>query len=355
MATSRARIALVLTVTLLAAGCTSLVENVSNQLRGDVGNEWAHSMTQVDKLQEQGLTGKGVNVAVVDTGVGIEHREFPQLDPSWKDFVNGQQDPYDDGRHGTHVTGLAVAQTDQSSNPDIEGVAPGANLLHAKAIEGGGTGDSSDVADAIDWSVRNGADVLVLSLGGQPSALPIGNAVEDSVKRATDAGVVVVAAAGNEYGGSNDECNGVASPASQKRVIAVGAVNRTGSIAPFSCDGDQRGSALPTDDRDHPHKKPEVTAPGVQLIGPWPGRPCVDQQQAQYCLFSGTSQATPIVGGIVALILEDNPELKRQGTGAIDQIKNALMNTANEQGFSGHHDRYGYGIVQGQDALDALN
>lgn len=345
---SRPSVVAALTVAIVAAGCLQGLPGVGN---GGQANAWAHEMVQADDMRADGLDGDRVVLAVVDTGVDASHEAFRNTSIVWKDFVNGQAEPYDDHGHGTHVSGLAVASsTEGVGRAHIEGIAPAAKLVHAKAIRGDGSGaNAQNVADAIDWTTRQGTDVLVLSLGQAPRLLPIGNAVEDAVGRALNAGVVVVASAGNAESGSGQDCQ-VSSPATVPLVIAVGAVDENRSIARFSCSGGSGTGPLGVQERQHPNKKPEVTAPGVQLVGAWPGRACAGRS-ADYCVLSGTSQAAPIVGGLVAMMLEENPDLQREDRDTVRHIKEALRRTADKVSFSGHHNRYGYGIAQGNDAL----
>ncbi len=348
------RVASVLLVAfaMATAGCAQLVPG---GFGGDLANGWAHEMVQADASREVNLTGQGVTVGVVDTGVHPEHEAFEGQGIPWRDFVNARSDAYDDGGHGTHVSGLAVAgDTGGFSGPNIRGIAPGAELVHAKAIKGDGEGSGGDVADAISWMIDEGVDVIVLSLGQQPSLLPIGDAVEDEVNRALDQGIVVVAAAGNAQDGTSGEDCEVSSPATVPLVIAVGAVDEEGQLAPFSCTGGDREGPLGLQPREDPNKKPELAAPGVSLVGAWPDRLCGDQV-SEYCVLSGTSQATPIVGGIVALLLEDHPDLKQGDRDTIEHIKQALTLTADKPGFQGHHARYGYGIPQAEDAREWLH
>lgn len=352
----RVRLAVLVAVCMATAGCAQLIpDGVRDQVNGGLENAWAHEMVQADQLREdEGLTGAGVTIGVVDTGVGADHEAFRGVDVTWRDFVNGNAEPYDDGGHGTHVSGMALARsTGGLTGPNIQGIAPEAELVHAKAIEGNGEGSGSDVADAINWAVDQGVHVLVLSLGGQPSALPLQDRTENAVQNAVDQGVVVVAAAGNaEQGQSGKDCS-VTSPATMKGVIAVGAVRKDRQIAEFSCTGGSSSGPLGVQQREDPNKKPELSAPGVKLVGAWPERAC-GQPGAEYCVLSGTSQATPIVGGLVAQLLEEHSDLKRADRDTVTHIKRALTQTADKPGFSGHHDRYGYGIPQGTEALDWL-
>lgn len=356
---SSARWSILVAVLVLTTGCAQLLpDSIRDSVNGGLANGWAHEMVEADTLREDdGLTGQGVTIGVVDTGVGTGHEAFRGMEVTWKDFVNGQSSPYDDGGHGTHVSGMALARsTGGFTGPNVEGIAPGADLVHAKAIEGGGSGDGTDVANAIDWTVQQGVDVLVLSLGGEPRTLPLESETETAVEDAVDQGVVVIAAAGNADDGESGENCQVSSPATMSGVIAVGAVDEDKNIARFSCSGGSTSGPLDLQQREDPNKKPEVTAPGVQLVGPWPDRSCVpdDPEPRQYCVLSGTSQATPIVGGVVALLLEEHPDLKRGDRDTVTHIKRALTETAEKQGFSGHHARYGYGIVQAEAALNWL-
>jgi len=349
---SRALTTLLVAACLATAGCAQVLpDQVRDSVDGDLANGWAHGMVQADALREDGLTGQGVTVGVVDTGVGVSHEAFRERTVPWKDYVNDQPEPYDDGGHGTHVSGMAVAKsTGGFTGPNVKGIAPGADLVHAKAIEGNGEGSGSDVADAIDWTVDRGVDVLVLSLGGTPSGLPLQDATESAVQDAVDQGVVVVAAAGNAGQGESGEDCQVATPATVKGAIAVGAVREDRQIAEFSCSGGSGGGGpLGVQEREDPHRKPELSAPGVELVGAWPERTC-GEPNAKYCVLSGTSQATPIVGGLVALLLEEHPDLKRGDRDTVYHVKRALAETADKPGFSGHHKRYGYGIPQGEAA-----
>lgn len=334
------------------AGCTQIVQQVS----GQPNNDWALEMTGVAALHDDGLTGRGVKVAVVDTGIDAAHPDFGGVALQWNDQVNGRAEPYDDAGHGTHVSGLVVAQAgSEGLDPRVLGMAPGAALIHVKAVPASGSAEGSDVARAIDRAADMGAHVIVLSLGGGQGLPIIGQQVEDAVNRAIDEGIVVIAAAGNaEEGSSGSECE-VSSPGSVPAVIAVAAVDEDQRIADFSCTGNNSGGPLGILRPEDPNRKPELSAPGVALIGPWPGLDCAGTRSS-YCVLSGTSQAAPIVGGAVALLLEAHPDMRRQGRDTVIAIKRALTETAETApGQSApHDDRYGYGIVRVDEALQRL-
>lgn len=324
-------------------------------------SDWALAMTGIQRLQERGLTGRGVRIAIVDTGIDRDHPEFKGLQFVWRDFVNGRAQPYDDSElgHGTHVAGIIVAQGDLVhgllSGVKLRGAAPGVGLVIAKAIGGNGEGRDEDVAAAVDFAVQQGSHVIVLSLGGKPGALLLRTATESAVNRALDRGVVVIAAAGNKQS-SNEQNDDVASPASVPGVIAVGAVDRSKQIAPFSFRGSDGCTVGPLGCRQDPHKKPELVAPGVQVLS--------TARDQRYALADGTSQATPFVAAAVALILEAKPELKaggaRGGRGAVDAIKMALAQSAEKvgplsrDGPFAHDEFYGYGLLRADRALARL-
>lgn len=350
----RVLIAGLLVAAMALAGCTELVGG------SQASNAWALDLTGVSPVQDEGLTGSGVRVAIVDTGVQIDHDAFAGMPGTvlWGDVVNDRDRPYDNAGHGTHVTGLVHAQDNGGfQDPTVKGAAPGADLIHVKAIPANGQGSDGDVARAVDKTVQEGAHVLVLSLGSEPGLLPIGRQTENAVNRAIDNGVVVVAAAGNanpQQGEDTGEDCTVKSPASMRRVIAVGAVDREAKIATFSCQGDNSGGPLGLDQPQDPNKKPELVAPGVQVLGPWPSRDC-GGRVSDHCVLSGTSQAAPYVGGVVALILEEHPELQRKGPDQVHKVKRVLTETAEKRpGQSGHDDRYGYGLVQADRALEQM-
>ena len=113
------------------------------------------------------LTGAGVTACIVDSGIALDHSDLEDVNlAGWKDFVNGNGQPYDDHGHGTSMAGLLVA------NGWLKGVAKNVDLLVAKALSADGSGSDNIVADAVDWCVQNGAHVISLSLGGAPGVLP---------------------------------------------------------------------------------------------------------------------------------------------------------------------------------------
>ena len=301
-------------------------------------SRWALDMTQATDLQARGTNGTGVTLCIVDTGVDLSHQELRHVRlRAWRDFVNGRSQPYDDEGHGTAMAGIVFARG------RLMGVAPDANLIAVKAIAASGSGTDTQIANAItfctdpngDGDSSDGAHVISLSLGGRSLPFLRNSAAESAANQAMDLGVIVVAAAGND--GRTDDGD-VESPARVARVIAVGAVDRGGVIAPFSSMG-SGADGVPPAERTDPNRKPEVTAPGVEIAAPLTGD--------SYGYVSGTSPAAALVSGIVALLLDDHPEYRHDGTRLL-AFKTALM-----QGACGcsrtsvpHDDHYGYGIVR---------
>ena len=294
-------------------------------------------MTAIDKV-DGGLDGSGVTICIVDSGVDLSH---PGMDGvsinGWYDAINGRIDPYDDQGHGTAMAGIIA------SKGGVGGIAKGSELLIAKGIDDSGSGTDEGIAEAVDWCSAQGADIISLSLGGDQgpglSGLTL-DVLENSVEDALDEGVFVVAAAGND---GTDDDGDVASPGSVEDVICVGGVNRNGDVWSGSSQGDNNGRLWPNPilPRQDPDKKPEVIAPASEVpvlltnSGSW------------YGYSSGTSAATAWVSGILALVIQNEPDLARSGDrSAIEDIKTRISQTSTQkEGVSGHDDRFGYGIV----------
>jgi serine protease AprX len=299
-------------------------------------SEWAFTMTGARQLNSEGLTGAGITVCVVDSGIDILHPDFSHLRlVAWRDLVNLKSDPYDDRGHGTAMAGLIAA------DGSLRGVAPRVNMIVVKALDSVGLGSPQNVADGIKFCVdpfgtgKDGADVISLSLGSG-SANFFDVTVYDAVVWATSRGVFVVVAAGND-----PQAYDVSTAAQAPLAIAVGAVDSKGVRAPFS----SIGASL---NRTDPNLKPEVAAPGVQLVSTAPG--------AHYVTVTGTSPATAIVAGLIALILQAKPALRPGAPGNVLIVKNALMIGALKASgqLLPHDPWYGYGIVNGPSTLARL-
>src|SRR3712207_6607598 len=203
-----------------------------------------------------GALGSGVRVAIVDSGADVRHEDLRQQIALQRDLINDDhtiEDPYE---HGTHVSGIAAADTDNRMG--VAGGCPNCKLLIAKVLDENGEGFAADVAEGIIWSADTGAKVVNLSLGNPANS----DTVKDAVDYATANGAVVVAAAGN-YDTSSREY-----PAAYSNVIAVAATNKDDRKASFSTYGDWV----------------DLAAPGVDILSTVPGG---------YFNYNGTSMAAP--------------------------------------------------------------
>jgi serine protease AprX len=277
-------------------------------------------------LQRGGIGGKGVTIAVVDTGV------FPHQDltkpvnriVAFKDLIGGRKKPYDDNGHGTHVAGDA-AGNGRCSRGKYKGPANEAKLVVVKAFNRNGQADSSDVVAAIDWILRNrkkyGIRIINMSFGSTGFARCSDDPVCRAAERAWRAGLVVVTSAGN----SGPASRSIESPGISPLLITVGAADdrrtvtqRDDRVAIFSGRGPVAGGRV----------KPDLTAPGVNIVSLRSPGSSVDRgdpaARVGKCYFkmSGTSMATPIVSGGAAQLLQRFPKLTNR------RVKRLLTNNA---------------------------
>ncbi|MFJ5850153.1 S8 family peptidase [Streptomyces sp. NPDC092903] len=245
-----------------------------------------------------GYTGKGVKIAVLDTGADATHPDLKGQILTSKNF-SGTPDTLDHFGHGTHVSSIA-AGTGAKSGGKFKGVAPDAKLLEAKVLDDDGFGDDSGILAGMDWAVAQGADIINLSLGGTdtPAIDPLEAAVN---KLSASSGVLFAIAAGNE----GDQAGTVGSPGSADAALTVGAVDDHDLLADFSSRGPRVGdSAI----------KPDVTAPGVDITAAASPGSVIDKEVGQnppgYLTISGTSMATPHVAGAAALLKQQHPAWK---------------------------------------------
>jgi subtilisin family serine protease len=311
-------------------------------------SDWAYEDTNIYALQDDlGLTGNGILVCIVDTGIEMTHPDISDVNlVRYRDFVEGDDQTIQDrgtNRHGTMMAGILVA------DGTYRGAAPNVGLVIAAALNSdGSTQSESAVADAIEWCWDDmEVDIISLSLGGDPDPEnPLGSMTADAVVDALDHGVFVVAAAGNS-GGAGTDVTDVSVPANVDGVIAVGAVDRAGALWERTATGSVTEGA-DGDVRSEPNQKPEVSAPGVGIIS------TSDPSLAiPYSASTGTSDATVFVTGALALILERHGEAIPAGNSSRDRItlvKQALADSCqpNPLQGEGHHPRWGYGT------LDAL-
>jgi subtilisin family serine protease len=300
-----------------------------------------HQALGIRSVWQQGLTGKGSLVCILDTGVEGAH---PALASNWRGVSKGAEqgwwDPFgttfpeDAKGHGTHVAGIICARTDF----DTIGIAPDAEWMAAAVVDRGTSKDHtvSNILAAFQWALNPDGDTG--SFGDVPDVInnswgfPQGVYPDceelfwEAIDNVETAGVVVVFAAGNE----GPEPSSLRLPADRSTTpynsFAAGAVAATDSgfqIADFSSRGPSRCDSTKT--------KPELTAPGVEIYSTY--------RNGQYRLMSGTSMAAPFISGGVAILRQLDPDI------TVDQIKEALSKPATDLGEPGKDNHYGAGVV----------
>ena len=262
--------------------------------------QWGLTQIQAPRAWDITTGTAEFTVAIVDTGVDLDHPDIkPNLVPG-ATFVTGTLSPDDDHGHGTHVAGVTAAATNNGIG--VAGVSWMAKIMPIKVLSGDGYGTEWDVAQGVLWATGHGADVINMSLSGEDDA-PV---LHDALDFAHSAGVLSVAAAGNcgdPIGYVNNGCstfNAVLYPASYTQTMAVAASTPSDERATFS-------NFLPYVD---------VAAPGTSIRSTWAG--------GGYLYLSGTSQATPFVSGLAALIWSLRPDDTN------DQIQALIEATADD-------------------------
>ncbi|KRV51254.1 hypothetical protein AQ490_00315 [Wenjunlia vitaminophila] len=255
-----------------------------------------------------GYDGKGVKVAVLDTGVDLTHADVRDRVVGSANFVIPTASVQDGHGHGTHVAST-IAGSGAASGGKYRGVAPGADLLIGKVLGDGGAGPTSGVIAGMEWAVDQGADVISMSLGSPTStaSTPSSEAV-NRLSAASDA--LFVVAAGNDGPGAET----IGSPGIADAALTVGAVDKSEAMAYFSSRGPRAGDG---------GLKPDITAPGVGIVaaratGTSMGKPVDDD----YTAANGTSMATPHVAGAAALLAQRHPDWEGE------RIKAALTSHA---------------------------
>lgn len=264
--------------------------------------QWGFKKTGFERAWNR-TRGAGVRVAVVDTGAVVRHEDLQRKIAGKRDLVNKDATVEDRSGHGTHVAGTVAART--GNKKGVAGGCPRCKLLVAKVLKANGSGEASDIARGINWSTNKGAKVINLSFGG-----PHVDAVRKAVDRATDEGVVVVAAVGNY---EPDRPRTVDFPAAYPNVIAVAATTKKDRRASFSKTGEQV----------------DVAAPGVGILSTVPGG---------YESWGGTSMATPHVSALAGLLASQG---RNSGV-----IRSRILNTALDLGSEGPDPDYGNGRIR---------
>lgn len=276
--------------------------------------QWGLHMGNLPAVWSQTRGRDEIVVAVVDTGIDPTHPDLagkvllgPNYTFSKKWWQLGKKDPgpIDDNTHGTHVAGIIGATAD--NRVGIAGVAPGVKVMAVKVLDAAGTGSKFGMMKGVAYAITHGAKVVNLSLGGTAAS----SIEREFFEAATDAGALVVAAAGNDG-------EGVEFPASYPGVLSVGAIDSGKNLASFSSHDATMG----------------LVAPGVSIISTTLGK--------QFAKFSGTSMATPYVAGVAALLWSKHADW------TVDQVKERLITTAEKLGSK---ELFGNGLVDPQKAM----
>jgi subtilisin family serine protease len=289
------------------------------------GNQWHLDTMGVYDAWDITMGDPNVVVAVIDTGVDLDHPDLTGQIVAQTDVVANDGNAQDDDGHGTHVAGIIAAKANNGIG--VAGIAPGAKLM---AVDVFGnylnpeTGKyelaalTSKVIQGIQYAVSNGADIINMSLGGSDYDEAFRNAVDAAV----NAGVVVVAAAGNEGE------NGLHYPSDFDSCISVIATDSNDTKASFSNYGPQK----------------DIAAPGVNIYSTFPND--VDPAYpVDYVGMNGTSMASPVVAGVAALMLSANPTL------TVGELRNILYSTAVDLSVPGVDALYGYGRINASAAV----
>jgi len=287
----------------------------------ELDNTWGAKQIGAGIVQANGNSGLGVKVAVLDSGIDYNHPELIGAYAGGYDFVNNDNDPLDDNKHGTHVSGTIAAANDDIG---MVGVAPGVQLYALKVLGSTGSGSFSDVIAAMQWCVDNGIQVTSNSYGSSKNP---GGAVQAAFDNAAAAGIISCAAAGNS-GNPKGKGNNIGYPARYASVVAVTATDQSNERPSFSSTGDEA----------------EIAAPGVTINSTLLG--------GGYIEFNGTSMSTPHVAGTAALIIAAGIA-DANGDGNInDEVRLRLQETATDLGASGRDPLFGFGLVNAAAAAD---
>ncbi|MEK0313038.1 S8 family peptidase [Cohnella sp. 56] len=250
-------------------------------------------------------------VAVVDTGVQLDHPDLKGRLVQGTNIVDPSAAPEDDVGHGTHVAGIIAAQV--NNNEGVAGMTWYTKVMPVKALDSTGAGTTYSVAEGVIWAADHGAQIINLSLGNYAEA----QFLHDAIKYAHDKGAVVIAASGND----NTDRPGY--PAAYPEVVAVGATGSDELRASYSNYGDYI----------------DVAAPGTSIASTYPG--------SRYAALSGTSMASPHVAALASLMLAAD------GTLTNDRIAALLGQTAKDLGAAGKDPEFGYGQIDVRAALEA--
>lgn len=287
---------------------------------------------QLDKIYQQGYVGEGVTTVIFDTGVNHKHPDLKGQVLAFLDCVNGRRNCYDDNGHGTHIAGI-LAGTGVASRKKYQGVAPGGKLVIVKILDANGNGKLKSIIQGIDWVLCHQQTYHIkianISLGAAMHMRGDSELVK-KVEDLWDAGIVVCVAAGNQ----GPELQSIGAPGNSRKVITVGVWDDEG-VEMHGRMVDGYSGRGPTVDC---IKKPDVVTMGSNIMS------CNGKGTSQlYTRKSGTSMATPIVSGSIALLLQRYPHMTTR------EVKIRIKETAISMGLP--HFRQGWGKLNVMDLM----
>jgi subtilisin len=287
-------------------------------------NSWGVRHIGCEPVHDGGFNGAGIKVAILDTGVDYNHEELSGNYRGGRNFVEyvsypaDPDDPFDDSwnSHGTHVAGIIAAARNGAW---VVGAAPKVELYAVKVLDGSGHGATSWIISGIQWAVENQMDIVNISIEGTDST-----SLQEACDAAYEAGVLLVAAAGNTYGGA------VTFPAAYDSVIAVSGTNQLDERAYFSPIGPEV----------------ELTAPGLSIFSTVSIDLDKDGYHDDHDYLSGTSQAAPHVAGVAALTMFAGiKDLDGDGSANNKDLRLRLQATAWDLGAYGTDSQFGFGLI----------
>lgn len=282
-------------------------------------------IVRANSVHKNNILGHGTCIAILDSGIS-NHPDFGKRLCGWYDTVNGRSTPYDDNGHGTHVTGIA-AGSGALSNGTLCGMAPAANIVSVKILNERGEGIIPHIIAGINWVIRNrylyGIDIVNISVGTTDGRQF--DEKSDFVKKVNelwDMGIVVAASAGNK----GPDPYSISAPGNSRKIITVGYYSKHSN-----------SSVGPTI---HCIKKPDVVTPGHMVTS------CSHRFSSQnpYTKKSGTSMATPVVSGSIALLLSKYPRLTPK------EVKVRLKNSCTDLQLP--HGSQGWGLLNVEKLLN---
>ncbi len=280
-------------------------------VQGKEQASWGYGTIDAQIALQKGYTGKGVKVAILDTGISNHSDLKIAGGVSVVDYTSSYAD---DNGHGTFVAGIIGAQ---NNGKGLIGEAPDASLYAVKILDNQGNGSTEDLAQGLNWAIQNKMDIVNMSIAF-PQASP---AVQQMLQTAHDQGILLIAAVGNK-GTTNVQQDTVEFPAKADNVIAVAAIDSNLSRPTFSATGSEV----------------DVTAPGQHIVS--------TANNGKYELRDGTSVAAPFVSGMAAVLKQAYPQMTN------DQIRSLIEQNSVDLGTPGKDNVYGNGMISFQHVFD---